>query len=113
MSNRLHTTNNGVLISLNGIRVPKGCSTLSIVHQDVSDSDSGRSKLTGCMWKGYVGTLRTLECTWNSLYPDHTKQILQAVKGLNRFPVHFFDTESCEYVTADFYVGDRKSDIIT
>lgn len=110
---RLHTTNLGSLVSVNGIQVPKGCSTLSITYQDTSDSDSGRSPLTGSMWKGYIGTLRTLKCAWNSLYPDHTRQILQAVKGLNRFPVQFYDPESGEYVTADFYVGDRTTDIKT
>ena len=110
---RLHTTNLGSLVSVNGIQVPKGCSTLSITYQDTSDSDSGRSPLTGSMWKGYIGTLRTLKCSWNSLYPDHTRKILQAVKGLNRFPVQFYDPESGEYVTADFYVGDRTTDIKT
>ena len=110
---RLHTTNLGSLVSVNGIQVPKGCSTLSITYQDTSDSDSGRSPLTGSMWKGYIGTLRTLKCSWNSLYPDHTRKILQAVKGLNRFPVQFYDPESGEYVTSDFYVGDRTSDIKT
>lgn len=110
---RLHTTNLGSLVSVNGIQVPKGCSTLSITYQDTSDSDSGRSPLTGSMWKGYIGTLRTLKCAWNSLYPDHTRKILQAVKGLNRFPVQFYDPESGEYVTADFYVGDRTTDIKT
>lgn len=110
---RLHTTNLGSLVSVNGIQVPKGCSTLSITYQDTSDSDSGRSSLTGSMWKGYIGTLRTLKCAWNSLYPDHIREILQAVKGLNRFPVRFFDPESGEYVTSDFYVGDRSTDIKT
>lgn len=110
---RLHTTNLGSLVSVNGIQVPKGCSTLSITYQDTSDSDSGRSPLTGSMWKGYIGTLRTLKCSWNSLYPDHTRKILQAVKGLNRFPVQFYDPESGEYVTSDFYVGDRSTDIKT
>lgn len=110
---RLHTTNLGSLVSVNGIQVPKGCSTLSITYQDTSDSDSGRSSLTGSMWKGYIGTLRTLKCAWNSLYPDHIREILQAVKGLNRFPVQFFDPESGEYVTSDFYVGDRSTDIKT
>lgn len=113
MSNRLHTTNNGSLVSVNGVHVPKGCSTLSITYQDTSDSDSGRSSLTGSMWKGYIGTLRTLKCAWNSLYPDHIREILQAVKGLNRFPVQFYDPESGEYVTSDFYVGDRSTDIKT
>ena len=110
---RLHTTNLGSLVSVNGVQVPKGCSTLSITYQDTSDSDSGRSGLTGSMWKGYIGTLRTLKCVWNSLYPDHIREILQAVKGLNKFPVQFYDPESGEYVTSDFYVGDRSTDIKT
>ena len=110
---RLHTTNLGSLVSVNGVQVPKGCSTLSITYQDTSDSDSGRSSLTGSMWKGYIGTLRTLKCAWNSLYPDHIREILQAVKGLNKFPVQFYDPESGEYVTSDFYVGDRQTDIKT
>jgi hypothetical protein len=77
---------------------------------DLSDKDSGNST-NGTMWKGYIGEKRKLNCSFNSLYPDHIRTILQAVQGKNEFQVQFYDWESGTYVTSDFYVGDRTIDV--
>lgn len=102
-------TNIGSLVSIAGVTVPKGASTLAITYYDVSDPDAGES-LTGSMWKGYVGSKRKLEITWSALYPTFIQTILQAVKGKNSFSVCFYDPEEGDYVTSNFYAGDRKSD---
>lgn len=102
-------TNIGSLVSIAGVNVPKGASTLVINYYDVSDPDSGNS-INGSMWKGYVGSKRKLEITWNALYPTVIQTVLTAVKGLNSFPVEFYDPESGSYVTSNFYAGDRKTD---
>ena len=102
-------TNQGSLVSIAGVAVPKGATTLTITYYDVSDPDSGNS-MTGSMWKGYVGSKRKLEIVWNALYPTVIQTILTAVKGLNSFAVNFYDPESGQYVTSNFYAGDRKSD---
>ena len=107
---RMSVTNRGSLISVNGVAVPKGCSTLSIVYQDLSDADAGRGALDGTMWKGYIGTVRTLQCAWNSMYPDHIRDILMAVRASNGFPVEFYDAETGKYAKRDFNVGDRTCD---
>jgi hypothetical protein len=102
-------TNIGSLVSIAGVNVPKGASTLVINYYDVSDPDSGNS-INGSMWKGYVGSKRKLEITWNILYPTMIQSVLTAVKGKNSFPVRFYDPESGSYVTSNFYAGDRKTD---
>lgn len=102
-------TNIGSLVSIAGVNVPKGASTLSITYYDVSDPDAGNS-ITGSMWKGVIGCKRKLEIMWNALYPQTIQAILTAVKGLNSFAVRFYDPESGDYVTSNFYAGDRKSD---
>lgn len=102
-------TNIGSLVSIAGVTVPKGASTLAITYFDVSDPDAGNS-ITGSMWKGYIGSKRKLEITWNALYPTVIQTVLAAVKGLNSFAVNFYDPESGQYVTSNFYAGDRKSD---
>jgi hypothetical protein len=102
-------TNIGSLVSIAGVNVPKGASTLVINYYDVSDPDSGNS-INGSMWKGYVGSKRKLEITWNALYPTVIETILTAVKGKNSFAVKFYDPESGSYVTSNFYAGDRKTD---
>lgn len=109
---RLPVTNRGSLVSIAGVTVPKGASSLTVNYMDISDPDSGNS-MTGSMWKGYIGSKRKLECSWNAMYPDHIMTVLQAVKGKNGFPVCFYDPESGTYVTSDFYVGDRKADFKT
>lgn len=102
-------TNVGSLVSIAGVAVPKGATTLAVSYMDVSDPDSGNS-MTGSMWKGYIGSKRKLEISWNALYPEHIKTVLQCVKGKNSFSVTFYDPESGTYVTSDFYVGDRRAD---
>ena len=102
-------TNIGSLVSIAGVAVPKGAATLAVNYFDVSDPDAGES-LTGSMWKGYVGSKRKIEATWNAMYPTHIRDVLTAVKGKNSFAVQFYDPESGTYVTSDFYVGDRKAD---
>lgn len=106
---RLSVNNQGSLVSIAGVAVPKGATTLQIVYYDISDADSGNS-MTGDMWKGYVGSKRKLNATWNAMYPSHIRTVLQAVKGKNSFPVRFYDPESGSYVTSNFYVGDRTTD---
>lgn len=106
---RLPVTNQGSLVSIAGVAVPKGATTLQVVYYDISDADAGNS-MTGSMWKGYVGSKRKLNCTWNAMYPNHIRTVLQAVKGKNSFAVCFYDPESGSYVTSNFYVGDRTTD---
>lgn len=106
---RLPVTNQGSLVSIAGVSVPHGASSLVVNYMDISDPDAGNS-IDGTMWKGYIGSKRKLEASWNALYPDHIRAVLQAVKGKNSFPVQFYDPESGTYVTSNFYVGDRKAD---
>jgi len=106
---RLPVTNQGSLVSIAGVSVPKGASSLVVNYMDISDQDAGNS-MTGSMWKGYIGSKRKLEASWNAMYPDHIRTVLQAVKGKNSFAVTFYDPESGSYVTSNFYVGDRKAD---
>lgn len=102
-------TNQGSLVSIAGVSIPKGASTLAVNYFDVSDPDAGNS-MTGSMWKGYIGSKRKLEIMWNALYPDVIKSVLTAVKGKNSFNVCFYDPESGTYVTSAFYAGDRRAD---
>ena len=104
-------TNIGSLVSIAGVAVPRGASTLAITYYDVSDPDSGNS-MTGSMWKGYIGSKRKLEIKWNAAYPTLIKTVLTAVKGQNSFAVQFYDPESGTYVTSNFYAGDRKSEYV-
>lgn len=107
---RLPVTNNGSLVSIAGVNVPRGASSLQISYMDLSDKDSGNST-NGTMWKGYIGSKRKLNIVWNSLYPEHMRTVLQAVQGKNEFNVQFYDWESGAYVTSAFYVGDRNVDV--
>lgn len=105
----LGIVNKGSLVSIAGVNVPKGATTLVVNYMDVSDPDAGNS-MTGDMWKGYIGSKRKLEVTWNALYPDHIKTVLSNIKGKNSFNVEFYDPESGTYVQSAFYVGDRRAD---
>lgn len=107
---RLSVENRGSLISINNVPIPKGCSEISVGYQDLSDSDSGRS-MNGIMWKGYIGTVRIIKTRWNALTPVNIRKLLQSVKASNGFPVEFYDPESGDYVTSEFYVGDRDASV--
>lgn len=109
---RLTVTNRGSLVSIGGVTIPKGASSLQIKYYDISDADSGNS-MNGTMWKGFLGTKRELSVTFNALRPADAHTILQAMRSSpNGFYVEFYDVESGNYSNTLFYCGDRTADII-
>ena len=75
--------------------------------EDISASDSGRTEDT-VMYKKRVGQLVGLELSWQNI---ETKDVSEILKAFNPeyITVCYLDAMQGEYVTSEFYVGNRSA----
>lgn len=100
-------TNAGTIKSINGVTVREP-RTHKYTLQTINDSDAGRSD-SGKWYGGIIGYAVTLDLGWTACSPDETNAIINALTAAAEFPVEYFDPRVGDYVTANFYVGDRTA----
>lgn len=100
-------TNAGTIKSINGVTVrePK---THKFTLQTINDSDAGRSD-SGKWYGGVIGYAVTLDLGWTACSTEETQTIIDALTAKAEFPVEYYDPHIGDYVTANFYVGDRTA----
>lgn len=99
--------NAGTIKTINGVTLREPRSH-KYTLQTVNDSDAGRSD-SGKWYGGIIGHAVTLDLGWNACTPEETTAILQALTSKAEFPVCYYDPRVGDYVTHDFYVGDRSA----
>ena len=77
--------------------------------QDVSIGESGRDD-TGYMYKGRVTSKVKLVLEWQGKTPTVAKSILEAFQP-EYIHVNYFDPLEGDYVTKEFYTGDRSAKV--
>lgn len=75
--------------------------------QDISASDAGRTEDT-VMQKKRIGQAVKLELSWQNIPTDVVSSILQAFDP-EYIKVCYLDARQGQYVTSEFYVGDRTA----
>ena len=75
--------------------------------QDISSSDAGRTE-DGKMHKNRIGQVVKLELAWNNIKTAEVSTILKAFNP-EYITVCYLDAMQGEYITSEFYVGDRSS----
>lgn len=96
------------MLIIDGVALPEP-SEFSWGHQDVSDSDSGRTEDT-IMHKNRIGQKVTLSLGWNNITPDVAHAVLNAVQP-EYFNITYFDPLEGQDTTKTFYVGDRSAPV--
>ena len=75
--------------------------------EDVSASDAGRTEDV-TMHKKRVGQVVSLELSWQNISTQEVSALLQAFNP-EYITVCYLDAMQGEYVTSEFYVGNRSS----
>lgn len=75
--------------------------------EDISASDAGRTEDT-VMQKKRIGQIVGLELSWHGLKTDQVSAILRAFNP-QYISVCYLDAMQGQYVTSEFYVGDRTA----
>lgn len=96
------------MIWVDGVEI-KTPSVFNYSLQDVSDSASGRT-LDALMHKNRIAQKIKISLSWNSPTPDETSAILKAFNP-EYIMVKYPDAKENQYVTKEFYVGDRSAPI--
>lgn len=99
---------NNTMIRVNGSRVLTP-STFDFSINDISTADSGRTQ-NGQMHKTRVARKRKIALSWNNVTPDEAHSILAAFRDVY-FRVNYFDPDSNQTETREFYAGDMSAPI--
>lgn len=94
------------ILSVDGVPVKCPSSYLWKL-EDISASDAGRTEDT-VMDKKRIGQLVGLELSWNNIKTSEVSAILKAFNP-QYIMVRYFDAMEGDYVTSEFYVGNRSA----
>ena len=75
--------------------------------EDVSNEDAGRTEDTN-MHKNRIGQIISFELSWNNITTTEASAILKAFNP-EYINVCYLDLMEGEYVTSEFYVGNRSA----
>lgn len=93
--------------TVDGVAIPKVPSTYLWKLEDVSAPDAGRTE-DALMHKKRIGSLIGLELQWNYVTVEEAAAILAAFQP-EYINVCYLDALAGDYVTAEFYVGNRST----
>lgn len=91
---------------VNGVAIPVP-SAYTYTLEDVSESDAGRTQ-DGTMHKLKLGEVCSLSLKWEGLTTAEVSTILNAFSS-EYFNVNYLDAKAGEYLTREFYVGNRTA----
>lgn len=101
-----YSTTNNPIKAVDGVAVP--CpSVFKWGLYDVSSPDSGRTEDTA-MQKMRLGQCVKIELQWNAIKTAVASDILNAFNP-EYISVTYLDPKAGDYVTSEFYVGDRSA----